>query len=73
MVDVKSYLLKLKELNLRNPVLVGFGIKDRQTFEEACTNGNGAIIGSAFIQAINEKKGDQLAVTISEFITGIIR
>jgi tryptophan synthase alpha chain len=33
MTDVKSYLRKLKGLNLKNPVLVGFGIKDRSTFE----------------------------------------
>src|SRR6185295_8838962 len=35
MTDVKSYLQKLKSLNLSNPVLVGFGIKDKTTFEAA--------------------------------------
>ena len=54
MTDVKSYLQKLKGLSLKNPVLVGFGIKDRSTFETACANANGAIIGTAYIKALAE-------------------
>jgi tryptophan synthase alpha chain len=52
MTDVKSYLQKLKGMSLNNPVLVGFGIKDRSTFETACANANGAIIGTAYIKAL---------------------
>ena len=47
-----SYFKKLQAMNLINPVLVGFGIKDKTTFDEACTFTNGAIIGSAFIEAL---------------------
>jgi tryptophan synthase alpha chain len=54
MTNVKSYLQKLKGLNLKNPVLVGFGIKDKNTFEAACSNANGAIIGTAYIKALAE-------------------
>jgi tryptophan synthase alpha chain len=54
MTYVKTYLQKLKGLNLKNPVLVGFGIKDRSTFEVACANANGAIIGTAYIKALAE-------------------
>jgi len=54
MTDVKSYLQKLKGMNLKNPVLVGFGIKDKTTFEAACANANGAIIGTAYIKALAE-------------------
>src|SRR6186713_3492662 len=54
MTDVRSYLQKLKGMNLKNPVLVGFGIKDRSTFETACANANGAIIGTAYIKALAE-------------------
>ena len=54
MTDVKSYLQKLKGLSLKNPVLVGFGIRDRSTFEAACANANGAIIGTAYIKALAE-------------------
>jgi tryptophan synthase alpha chain len=52
MTDVKTYLQKLKNLKLKNAVMVGFGIKDKQTFETACENANGAFIGTAFIKAL---------------------
>ena len=54
MADVTAYLQRLKGNNLKNPVLVGFGIKDRSTFEAACANANGAIIGTAYIKALAE-------------------
>ena len=54
MADVRTYLQKLKGMSLKNPVLVGFGIKDRSTFEAACANANGAIIGTAYIKALAE-------------------
>jgi tryptophan synthase alpha chain len=52
MEDQQAYFARLKNMGLRNPVLIGFGIKDKATFETACTNSNGAIIGSAFVKAI---------------------
>lgn len=62
MTDVNAYLQKLKALQLKNPVLVGFGIKDKQTFESACAYANGAIIGTAFIKAL-EGTNDVKAAT----------
>ena len=52
MAGVKTYLKKIKRLKLKNPVMVGFGIKDKETFEAACEIANGAIIGTAFIKAL---------------------
>ncbi len=52
MEDVSVYLKRLQAMNLQNPVLVGFGIKDKQTFEAACEYANGAIIGTAYIKAL---------------------
>lgn len=49
---VEKYLIKLKTLDLKNPILVGFGIKDRETFEKATQYADGGIIGSAYIKAI---------------------
>ena len=49
---VELYLQKLKSMQLQNPVLVGFGIKDKTTFDTACSYANGAIIGSAYIKAL---------------------
>ena len=36
------------------PTLIGFGIHDRTTFEQACTRAKGAIIGTAFIKHLQE-------------------
>lgn len=62
MTDVNSYLQKLKSLNLRNSILVGFGIKDKLTFEAACQYANGAIIGSAFVKAMGGAENEELSV-----------
>ena len=52
---VENYLRRLKEMKLKNPVLVGFGIKDKTTFQTACKYAYGAIIGSAYIKAIENE------------------
>jgi tryptophan synthase alpha chain len=52
MTDGTAYLQRLKSYNLKNPVLVGFGIKDKQSFDVACQHANGAIIGTAYINAL---------------------
>jgi tryptophan synthase alpha chain len=70
MADVKTYLQKIKNLKLKNPVLVGFGIKDKQTFEAACENANGAIIGTAFIKAL--EKTNNINKTTEEFLKSIL-
>jgi tryptophan synthase alpha chain len=64
MTGVNDYLLRLKNMHLKNPVLVGFGIKDKASFEAACVHANGAIIGSAYIKAL-EQEGDVDAATRS--------
>ena len=53
----EKYLQKLKAMNLKNPVLVGFGIKDKGTFKTACKYANGAIIGTAYIKALENATG----------------
>lgn len=69
MADVKKYLQNLKGLKLKNPVLVGFGIKDKQTFDAACEDANGAIIGTAFIKAL--EGGDDISRTTKTFLNAI--
>jgi tryptophan synthase alpha chain len=70
MTDVSAYLKRLKGYGLKNPVLVGFGIKDKQTFEAACEHANGAIIGSAYIKAL-ENTTDIAGITAT-FIKSIL-
>lgn len=45
-----AYFQRLKDLNLSNEHLIGFGIHDQASFKNACVNGKGGIIGSAFIK-----------------------
>ncbi len=70
MTDVNAYLKKLNSMRLKNPVLVGFGIKDKSTFDTACAHANGAIIGSAFIKAL--EGSTDVAQTTKEFLTRIL-
>ena len=60
--DNVEYLQKLRILKLKNPVLVGFGIKDKVSFDTVCQLVDGAIIGSAYIKAL-ENSADVNAAT----------
>ncbi len=51
--DQEKYFESLKDMKLRNPILIGFGISDQKTFQTACSYSKGAIIGSAFIKNLN--------------------
>lgn len=70
MTDVNEYLQKLKSLQLRNSILVGFGIKDKQTFDAACRYANGAIIGSAFVKALEGSNNEEQSV--KQFLKSVI-
>ena len=47
-----AYFKRIKSMNLKSKLIIGFGISDHQTFSKACEFANGAIIGSAFIEHI---------------------
>ena len=67
---VALYLQKLQAMQLKNPVLVGFGIKDKGTFDAVAAFSNGAIIGSAYINALS--KGKDIDSTTSEFLKSVL-
>jgi tryptophan synthase alpha chain len=50
-----DYFRKLDNLKLKSPRMVGFGISDRTTYDQSCEYSDGAIIGSAFIRALEDK------------------
>ena len=54
----QAYFKKMQDMHLRNPRMVGFGISNKQTFDAACANSSGAIIGSRFVTLLNEAEGD---------------
>lgn len=48
----EAYFSRVAALNLNNPVMIGFGINSKETFTKACEYANGAIIGTAFVRAL---------------------
>lgn len=65
----EDYFKRIQQMQLKNPTVIGFGIKDKQTFDTACNYANGAIIGTAFIKAIDQSK--DLPTSIRHFIQTI--
>lgn len=68
---VETYLQKLQNMQLKNPVLVGFGIKDKSTFDTACKHANGAIIGSAYIKSLAHT--DNIETSTKTFLDSILK
>ncbi len=48
----QAYFKRIADMNLKNPQIVGFGISNKTSFDQATTFAKGAIIGSAFIKNI---------------------
>ena len=55
--DQLSYFSRIRDMNLVNPRLIGFGISGKHTFRSACRMAHGAIIGSAFVRMLSENGG----------------
>lgn len=51
--SAKAYFARIQEMKLKNPLMIGFGISDKKTFETANEYASGAIIGSAFVKCLN--------------------
>lgn len=69
--DVDAYLQRIKDLELRNPTLVGFGISDAASFAAASRHTTGAIIGSAFIRLLQATPAEEREAAIREFVAGV--
>lgn len=67
--DLENTFENIKKLQLKNPILIGFGIKGQKEFQQACELANGAIIGSSFVQLLG--KSTDLKKDILEFIKSI--
>jgi tryptophan synthase alpha chain len=70
MQSVEKYLTRLQSYGLRNPVLVGFGIKDKASFDSACAYANGAIIGTAYIKSL--ENSTDINATTASFIQSVL-
>ena len=54
----QEYFRRIDAMNLHNPRMIGFGISNAQTLRAAQNNAAGAIIGSKFVQLLDETEGD---------------
>jgi len=65
----RDYFERIQQMKLKNPRLIGFGISDHSTFANACKYAGGAIIGSAFVKALELNKN--LKTCIADFVKSI--
>jgi len=66
----KQYFERVNSFGLKNPRLIGFGISNAETFANACQYAHGAIIGSAFVKALEGPRS--LEQKVSDFINSIV-
>jgi tryptophan synthase alpha chain len=64
----EKYFERIAAMNIKNPQVIGFGISDKTTFQQATKHQKGAIIGSAFITFL---KNNPIA-DIQNFIKNIL-
>lgn len=62
----QNYFERIANMNLNNPQIVGFGINNKATFEQATKFAKGAIIGSAFIKYLS--KNENIPTFVEEFV-----
>ena len=62
-----AYFNRIKLMNLKSKLIIGFGISDNKTFSTACEYASGAIIGSAFIKSVDVNG----VAGIEDFVKGI--
>lgn len=65
--EQQDYFQRIAAMQLTNPQIVGFGISNRDTFEQATKTAKGAIIGSAFIKHLTSNG----VSTVSDFVKKI--
>ncbi|HEX2935187.1 MAG TPA: tryptophan synthase subunit alpha [Bacteroidales bacterium] len=65
-----EYFKRIRSMQLKNPLVIGFGISNKDTFNNACQYANGAIIGSAFVKMLNDSQ--DYAQDIHHFIQRIL-
>ncbi|MFM9987194.1 tryptophan synthase subunit alpha [Flavobacterium sp.] len=63
-----NYFKRISEMNLKNPQIVGFGINNKETFNQATKFAKGAIIGSAFINTLTSKGISNIQIFINSFL-----
>lgn len=60
--ETTDYFQQVAQMSLTNPLLVGFGISNRETYQAACQYTSGGIIGSHFIRLLASEKHPSRAI-----------
>jgi tryptophan synthase alpha chain len=71
LTDQEKYFRKLQFMKLKNPVLIGFGIRDKSGFSKACSLASGAIIGTAFINMLESASAQEIPGLTKDFINSL--
>src|SRR5690606_14910223 len=71
--ETLDYFRRISAMKLKNPQIIGFGINNAETFEQATEHASGAIIGSAFVNHLTKNGTDQIPSFINSIrpLTGI--
>ena len=64
----EAYFKRIADMNLKNPQIIGFGISNKETFNQATQFAKGAIIGSAFIKNLTENGVSSIGKFVGEIV-----
>lgn len=64
----ENYFERIASLKLKNPQIIGFGISDKTTFQQATKHQKGAIIGSDFIKFIKNNPVESIPYYINNLL-----
>lgn len=65
--EQEDYFKRIEALQLNTSQIVGFGISNKETFQQATNRSSGAIIGSAFVKFLEQNELEQ----IGEFVRSL--
>ncbi|MCY4778176.1 tryptophan synthase subunit alpha [Sphingobacterium sp. UT-1RO-CII-1] len=68
--ESEKYFKRIKKMDLKNPIIIGFGISNAETFDKATQYAQGAIVGTAFVRMLDESDYEN---KIDNFIKNIKR
>lgn len=64
----ENYFERIASLKLKNPQIIGFGISNKTTFQQATKHQKGAIIGSDFIKFIKNNPVESISYYIKNLL-----
>jgi tryptophan synthase alpha chain len=71
----EAYFQRLQRLRrenvITNPIMIGFGIRDKASFDAASAYASGAIIGSAFVKALADAEPERIQEVVREFVIAL--